>query len=426
MTRHLRNPKLETRSSRLALPVAREPYWQKIAPGAFVGYRRIKGEAGSWWLRRLVLGTTRYEKQAFAKADDFDEANNRAILTFFSAQEKAKRLAKVAGGSATVREAAEAYLADQAERGKRSVPETRSRINATVLPALGDLRLDRLSAKTLKDWLVELAKQPPRRRTKAGSAKQAVGPKPKSIDEIRRRRNSANRTWNTLHALLEFAHREGLVAHPEWRKVRRLEQADAPRIRHLDEPAARRLTQEAKVLDERFGDLVAAALLTGCRFGELAAATAGDYADGRLYIRPAKTGKPRHVTLSSEGAQFFSGLAAGKQPHDTLLKKSDGEHWGKNDYQRSMARASKAAKIAPAVEFHTLRHTFASLLLARGVPIELISKQLGHSNIHVTLRHYAHLADTQIREIMDAKAPKLDITAGRGVVGILAKRQEAV
>ncbi len=43
------------------------------------------------------------------------------------------------------------------------------------------------------------------------------------------------------------------------------------------------------------------------------------------------------------------------------------------------------------VVFHTLRHTFASWLVQDGVPISLVSKLLGHSNIQMTMR-YSHLA----------------------------------
>ena len=42
------------------------------------------------------------------------------------------------------------------------------------------------------------------------------------------------------------------------------------------------------------------------------------------------------------------------------------------------------------IRFHDLRHTFASLLLARGTPVTYVSRQLGHKNSHLTLKTYAH------------------------------------
>ena len=52
------------------------------------------------------------------------------------------------------------------------------------------------------------------------------------------------------------------------------------------------------------------------------------------------------------------------------------------------------------VVFHTLRHTFASWLVQRGVPIHVVSNLLGHSSIHVTER-YAHLAPDQGRAALE-------------------------
>jgi integrase len=51
------------------------------------------------------------------------------------------------------------------------------------------------------------------------------------------------------------------------------------------------------------------------------------------------------------------------------------------------------------------RHTFATLTLAAGAPIEWISKQLGHKKIQVTLTHYARWlpsADERIHTLVDS------------------------
>ena len=40
------------------------------------------------------------------------------------------------------------------------------------------------------------------------------------------------------------------------------------------------------------------------------------------------------------------------------------------------------------IRVHDARHTYASLMLRRGVPIAYVSKQLGHSSIHVTVDLY--------------------------------------
>ena len=57
-----------------------------------------------------------------------------------------------------------------------------------------------------------------------------------------------------------------------------------------------------------------------------------------------------------------------------------------------MRHACERADIEPAITFHILRHTYASRLAMRGVPLNVIAKQLGHSDTRMTEKHYAHLA----------------------------------
>ena len=43
------------------------------------------------------------------------------------------------------------------------------------------------------------------------------------------------------------------------------------------------------------------------------------------------------------------------------------------------------------IRLHDLRHSHASMLIAMGVPIKLVSERLGHEDIETTLRTYGHL-----------------------------------
>ncbi len=45
----------------------------------------------------------------------------------------------------------------------------------------------------------------------------------------------------------------------------------------------------------------------------------------------------------------------------------------------------------PKIRFHDLRHTHATLLLAKGVNVKVISERLGHSNIKITMDTYSHV-----------------------------------
>lgn len=55
--------------------------------------------------------------------------------------------------------------------------------------------------------------------------------------------------------------------------------------------------------------------------------------------------------------------------------------------------------------FHSLRHTYATMLLEAGADLELVSKQLGHSSIAVTAKYYSHVLDkrrARLTSYMDA------------------------
>ena len=54
-------------------------------------------------------------------------------------------------------------------------------------------------------------------------------------------------------------------------------------------------------------------------------------------------------------------------------------------------QASRVSTPSGRLSLHSLRHTFASLLIANGLNVVFVSRQLGHSNATVTLSTYAQL-----------------------------------
>jgi integrase len=149
---------------------------------------------------------------------------------------------------------------------------------------------------------------------------------------------------------------------------------------------------------------VTAALLTGCRYGELAAMKISDYnADARaVHVPFSKSGKARHVHLTDEGAEFFTQAAAGREAGTLLFPRADGAAWGQAHQFRPILAACRVARIKPAISFHVLRHTYASRLAMKGVPMAVIAEQLGHSDTRMTERHYAHLAPSYVGDTVRA------------------------
>jgi integrase len=56
----------------------------------------------------------------------------------------------------------------------------------------------------------------------------------------------------------------------------------------------------------------------------------------------------------------------------------------------------------PRIRFHDLRHTHATALLSHGLPIKAVSQRLGHSDVGITLRVYAHVLPTDDAKLAGA------------------------
>ena len=64
--------------------------------------------------------------------------------------------------------------------------------------------------------------------------------------------------------------------------------------------------------------------------------------------------------------------------------------WLSADFERAQANVDVDRLV-----FHGLRHTSATILLAAGVPVHVVSERLGHANVRITLDTYAHVIPTQ-------------------------------
>src|SRR5262249_35582312 len=237
-------------------------------------------------------------------------------------------------------------------------------------------------------------------------------------EAVRRRRSTANRLLTILKGALNYAHREGRCANDDaWRTVRAFREADAARLRYLSDAEARRLTNACPA---DFRALVTGALLTGCRYGELTGMIADDFNRdaGTLRVHQSKSGKPRHVVLTQEGREFIATLAAGKVNSARPFVRANGRAWAKSDQHRPLAAACAAARIEPPVNFHGLRHTYASRLSMRGVPLAVIAAQLGHADTRMVEKHYGHLAPSYVADTVRAAFGTLGIVPPANVVPI--------
>jgi integrase len=95
------------------------------------------------------------------------------------------------------------------------------------------------------------------------------------------------------------------------------------------------------------------------------------------------------------------------------------------DYKKQLDAAG-----LPDIRIHDARHTAATLLINQGVPLNEISKMLGHSSIHITHDIYAHLELPRMREtatamdkLLNGKKPSvadnlMERVMGSGKIGV--------
>jgi integrase len=213
---------------------------------------------------------------------------------------------------------------------------------------------------------------------------------PATTDEARRkRRASANRILNTLRALLNQARKAGHVASDKaWKDVKPLKRAKATALRWMT-PEEMRLFIAA--CEGGFKTLATAALLSGCRFGELCKLVVEDFEreTQTLLVRESKSDTPRNVALTLEGVQFFENLTAGRSRDEPMLSRDDGEPWRSGMQDRPMRAACARAGIK-AASFHSLRRSYASAAVRAGVHMQMVAANLGHSTIRMLEEHYAH------------------------------------
>ena len=411
MARTIRDAKLETRAARDRLKAAgRKVHFKTLIPGKLhLGYRRKRKDEPGQWLARHYLGGERYRVVPLGVADDFQDAGEGAdVLAFAEAQRRA--LASKADhdgpsrGAMTVAVAVAEYLAWlKAHRATGEDAELRAA--KQILPQLGKVKIADLTTARLNRWRDALAETPALARTKQGDPQNFLR-EPASPDGRRARRATANRVVTILKAALNKAFNDGRVNDDtEWRRFKPFKKVSAARPGFLSLAEAGRLINAADRASG-FRDLVHGALETGARYGELCALRVRDFHRGKVAIHQSKSGKPRDIVLTENGARFFAQLAAGRDGAALMFERPEGGPWRKSMQARPMKEACAAAKIKPAIGFHQLRHTWASHAVMNGMPLMVVARNLGDASTAMVEKHYGHLAASYIDDQVRAAAPQ--------------------
>ena len=297
---------------------------------------------------------------------------------------------------------AEEFLAYQKTLNKPSELANKEMIlRVHLLPVFGKRRLDQIDERAIDAYKVEKLEQVTRRG------------KPYNP-------NTVNKHLKLLARILRIARKWKLISDVPEVGLLKSRKTD---FDFLTFEEAEAFIAAAKQHAPHWHPFVVVALRTGLRVGELIALRWREDVDlvrGRVTVMQSynphngfmstKNDKIRELPLTWDA---IAALEAQRELVDAdselVFPGPDGEVLSANKTNEVLAEISEAAGIRR-IHNHTMRHSFASQAVMRGIPIRQVQEWLGHGSIVVTMR-YAHLAHGIGDDLIRRLAPTPDDAA---------------
>lgn len=360
------------------LKAQREPHWQRLRAGCFLGYRPSKrGSTGTWIARAYDEDAGKYRLKALG---DFGSLSGNE--RFAAAKREAEKLAELVEAGGEVRAKIETVKDACAEYAKGR-PEAEHRFRRYVdSDPIAKVKLDKLRRRHVKEWRERL------------EAKPALVSRRKKGEPIHRKRaaSTVNRDMAVFRAALAKVLSPGAPnSEAAWQEaLKSTPNADGRRTLYLDRSERRKLLEKT---DAEVAPFVRALCLLPLRPGALAALTAGDFdkRTSELTIGKDKTGRPRRIQLPQEAAKLLADQAKNKLPSAALLMRGNGKAWNKDSWKQPIAAAVASAGLPGDATAYTLRHSTITDLVSAGLPLLTIA-QISGTSAEMIERHYGHLA----------------------------------
>jgi integrase len=276
------------------------------------------------------------------------------------------------------------------------------------IPLLGHYRLGDLTVDDVDRALASIRRQPKRKKRLSPS--------------------SVRRIHATLRSALNDAVRRRMIPYNP-AALAELEPSRRPKVRPWEPEELGVFLDFAA--NHRLGVLFEVLAMTGLRRGEVVGLRWGDVDLERrvLWVRqavvqvgyesvvgPPKTasGEERRVDLDAATAGSLiahrlrqdverSSFGTAYEDHDLVFAREDGAYLKPEVVSKTFWDLVAAAGLRR-VRLHDLRHGQASIMLAAGVDMTVVSKRLGHSGIRITSDIYAHLLEGVGRQAAEAAA----------------------
>lgn len=371
--------KIDTVTARGKLKVRRDPYWQRISHGLFVGFRKMSDDrAGTWVIRyrdengaqlRQPLGAL----EQFPAFERFDKAT-------IAAQKWLSHI--TLGGSpkySTVMDACDSYVQKIRQlKGDTAAADLAARYRRWVLDdPIHRIDIAKLTSEQVSAFRQRLVSAPIR-ASKAGNTRV-------------RSKDTVNRDMAAVRAALNMAFEDGkTTTNLAWRKpLAAFKNVSKRRDIYLDREQRKRLVQASPHDLARF---LRGLSMLPLRPGALAALTIADLDTrvGVLKIGADKTGKDRHLKLPPAITEFLTAAAESRPQEAPLLAREDGHAWNKDAWKKPLKAAAAVAQLPASTIAYALRHSAISDLVHGGLDLLTVA-QISGTSVAMIERHYGHL-----------------------------------
>ena len=245
-----------------------------------------------------------------------------------------------------------------------------SALKTQLLPNFGTLPLDRITRSRVNRWFDQYSRSAP---------------------------GGANHTLDILSRILNHAIICGRITMNPARGVRRNPRRKMTRFLSREEIRRLHAVLDAYVAERPVyapaADTIRLLLLTGCRRGEIVNLQWREVGEDILELVDSKTG-PRTVFLSPRAKAVIERQPRPDSPWVFPSPANREKPRSADSVDRLWRMVRKQAEIED-VRLHDLRHSVASQAVLKGVPLPVVARLLGHSQVSMTLR-YAHVAEREV------------------------------
>jgi len=120
-----------------------------------------------------------------------------------------------------------------------------------------------------------------------------------------------------------------------------------------------------------------------------------------VIVRGGKGNKDRHIPLPRRTLELLRAYWREYHPKTWLFTTADGRPLADHSVRYFLKKSCKDCGISKRVSCHTLRHSYATNLMAQGVDVRVIQVLLGHRSLKTTTL-YLHMTSSVMRSVQDA------------------------